>query len=129
MTLADQVLQLKRDLDAIYKAGVADGGNNPPIRKKLIGNEEQTLNLTIEDNVIYEISAYPIINISIPESDYSAYLYITMPEVDNVLITLPESIKKAGDRLEYVTGGGRWEISMDSSLGTLILNAGKIKHE
>lgn len=126
MTLAQKILQLKKDIDAVYQAGVADGGGTPPSRVRLVGKGYDTLDLIVKDNTIYHISQYLKVNIGIPIGSYAAYLYIDLPNADGVKITLPDSLRIVGDSVGRATKQEKWELSMDSSLGTIVLNTSKV---
>lgn len=125
MTIANQILQLKKDFDDVFQAGIAEGGGTPPKRKTLKGNLD-VLNLTINDNFIYNISNYLEVHISVPKDSYAAYLYIDLPNIDGVKITLPDSLHIVGDSVGRAAKQEKWELSMDSSLGTIVLNTSKV---
>jgi hypothetical protein len=113
----------------VYAAGLEDGGGQPINRRTLIGKGYDILSLTVQNNTIYTISNYLKVNISAPSSDYSAYLYISLPEAEGVSISFDSNIPVAGDRLIHIKPGDLWEVSMDSDLGTLLLQTSKIKDE
>jgi hypothetical protein len=94
-----------------------------------VGNDKNTLTLSIQDNTIYKISRYLKVNIYPPSGAYQAYLYISLPDTEGVGITIPSNIYCSGDRLENARPGEEWEISMDSSLGTLLLNTTKLNNK
>lgn len=129
-TIADQILQLKKDFDAVYNAGVREG-ETPTKRVTLKGPSpgNTVLDLQVENNTIYDITNYYQVNITVPRAMYSAYLYITLPNIENAGITLPDNINKAGDRIETSSAGEAWELSLDSTLGALSLNSSRFKYE
>lgn len=129
MTIAEKILQLKRDIDAVYQAGLSDGGGEAPKRKKLTGKGNDTLNLKVEDNTIYNITNYLKVIINPPNGSYQAHLFIDLPNIEGAIITLNNQTNVSGDRLDDQKPGDSWEISLDSSLGTLLLNTTKIAHE
>ena len=131
MTIAQQLLQLKQDFDAVYAAGYSQG--QIPVQRIVlngqISGDAEVLNLSVVDNTIYEIYDYEQINITVPGGNYSSYLYISLPNKNNVSITLPSYINKAGDDPSTAKNGEKWEISMDSGLGALSLNTNRYKYE
>jgi hypothetical protein len=129
MTLAERVLQLKQDIDLVYQAGISDAGGPPPKREILIGKDYDTLNLQVRDNTIYNISHYSNIFVSPPTGVYQAYLYIDLPVIEDASITFASSIPISGNQVSEAKPGETWEASMDSSLGTLLLNSSKRSHE
>lgn len=129
MTLAQKVLQLKQDIDAVYQAGLADGGGTPPSRVRLVGKGQDTLDLTVKDNTIYHISEYLKINISPPLGVYQTYLYVNLPAIEGASLSFDKTISVTGHRLEDLKPGDVWEVSMDSSMGTLLLNTSKLDRE
>lgn len=128
MNIAEKILQLKQDFDAVYAAGVEDGGGAPSYRRTYTGKGYDTLNLIVQDNTIYTISNYLKVHLSAPSSKYSAYLYISLPDVEGVSLSFDSNIQTAGDRLIHLKPGDTWEVSMDSDLGTLLLQTSKIIH-
>lgn len=130
MTIAEQILQLKKDFDDVFAAGYSQG--QIPVRRiTLRGTTSgaEVLDLQIVDNTIYEIYDYEQINITAPGGNYSSYLYINLPNRNGVSITLPSHINKAGDNPSTAKSGEKWEISMDSGLGALSLNTNRYKYE
>ena len=127
MTLAEKVLQLKNDIDAVYQAGLSEGGPLPN-RVKYEGNGTNTYRLTIKDNTIYTISNCLKVYISPPtKGNYQAYLQISFPKATGAELSFDSSIPLAGNDLKTLQPGETWEVSMDSSLGTLLLNTSLIK--
>lgn len=129
MTIAEQILQLKKDFDEVFAAGYSQG-QIPVQRVTLRGttSDAEVLNLRVADNTIYEIYDYEQVNITVPGVNYSSYLYINLPNRNNVSITLPSYINKAGDDPSTAKSGEKWEISMDSGLGALSLNTNRYKY-
>lgn len=112
----------------VFNAIIATGITH---REVLEGNNsaDSILNLTIRSNTIYRISKYTQVHINIPIGDYNAYLYIDLPDIEGAHITLPDGLDKAGDPIEEASRGERWELSIDSDLGILTLNTGRISYE
>lgn len=129
MTIAEQILQLKKDFDEVFAAGYSQG--QIPVQRVILRgttSDAEVLNLRVADNTIYEIYDYEQINITVPGVNYSSYLYINLPNRNNVSITLPSYINKAGDDPSTAKSGEKWEISMDSGLGALSLNTNRYKY-
>ena len=73
MTIAEQILQLKKDFDDVFAAGYSQG--QIPVRRiTLRGTTSgaEVLDLQIVDNTIYEIYDYEQINITAPGGNYSS---------------------------------------------------------
>lgn len=125
MTLTEKILQLKQDIDLVYQAGLTDSGGPAPKRVILTGNGYESLDLAVEDNTIYSISHYANIHITPPYGTYQAYLYINLPNVASVSVTFAPTLPVSGNNITEAKPGQVWEISMDSVLGALLLDASK----
>ena len=119
-------------VDGAWQPKFVEGGEisyDGTRRITLAGSGSESIKFTLDNNTVYAISGYSNIEIACPEDEYSAYFYITLPNVDNVSIVLPKGLSKAGDRVSDARGGDIWEISIDSSLGILSLNVRVMDYE
>lgn len=91
-------------------------------KKHLQGNGG-TLNLEVEDGVIYHISGYNLINISAPSGkDYTSHLFVSFANNgQDVGFHFPEEMKVYGTNPSMVDDGDSWEVNVDNVGGALCL--------
>lgn len=82
-----------------------------------------TLDLEVEDGVIYEIVGYNIINISAPSGeDYTSHLFVFFANNgQDVGFQFPDEMKVYGANPSMVDGGDTWEVNVDNIGGALCM--------
>lgn len=82
-----------------------------------------TLDLEVEDGVIYHISGYNLINISAPSgADYTSHLFVSFANNGQAVgFQFPEGMKVYGANPSMVDGGDSWEVNVDNIGGALCM--------
>ena len=89
--------------------------------KKSFDGDGTALNLEIKDNIVYYVSNYSTVNITVPaQGIYTAHIFIDFPaDAKDVALTLPEGMHIEGSTVSTLKAGDSIELSIDSMGGII----------